>query len=81
VAVACRQLSGNAQGQEAVELAAPRGGVDVYRQDSGIFGNGEKEAQKLITREQFEEWLENCKHNQVINHRKEWENVGSLYDF
>jgi hypothetical protein len=41
---------------------------------------GPKQAQKMITKEGFEEWLESYKENQVENGRPEWENVGSLYD-
>jgi hypothetical protein len=45
------------------------------------FSEGARGAQQLITRQQFEGWLGIYSHNQVINGRTEWGNVGSLYDF
>jgi hypothetical protein len=39
-----------------------------------------KKAQKLVNRADFEKWFATYKRNGVINGRKEWESVGSLYD-
>jgi hypothetical protein len=48
---------------------------------AGAFSeDGPKEAREMITREGFEEWLENYKENSALSGRPEWENVGSLYD-
>jgi len=41
---------------------------------------GPREAQKLITRKDFEKWLENYKLREASNGRSEWADVGSLYD-
>jgi hypothetical protein len=46
-----------------------------------IFGDeGPAAEQKEINREDFENWFESYKENNVENGRDEWKGVGSLYD-
>jgi hypothetical protein len=58
----------------------PLGSQHLDRLAGAFSEDGSKEARKTITREGFEEWLENYKDNSVESGRSDWENVGSLYD-
>lgn len=42
--------------------------------------DGPEEAHRNISKPKFERWFKGYKEGQVVNHRDEWKNVGSIYD-